>query len=369
MRLEAIIAAGQRPARRGAPPAMRKVIGRKRVAPRVITKLTEIWPVVERWAEEEGVLRVGGSELEDRNADLFRSWIEAGREAEMHYLRKNVETRIDPRQRFPWARSVIVFTIPYEPDRPRDDSIASRIARYAQGEDYHFVLDRMLRRLEERLSELSPDIVTRRYVDTGPLSDRALATQAGLGWIAKNAMLIDEKHGSWTLIGTLLTSLEHDLEPVAVTDRCGSCTRCIDACPTDAILPDRTVDSHRCISYLTIEHRGPLSGEWRDSLEGNLFGCDICQEVCPWNRGAPPGHEALAPREEYRNRPIHDLLGADQEQFSTLFRKSAVKRAKRAGILRNLLLIDPSISGEDLEDEEDPGIRDALRSRADSPIR
>ncbi len=298
-------------------------------------RLSTVWPVVEEWARSEGALRAGASGIEDQNVALFESWLENDQHAGMHYLHRNLEVRRDPRERFPWARSVIAFTLPYDPHRPPDDSIASRIARYAQGEDYHLVLDRMLKRLEERLRESTEGIETRRYVDTGPLSDRGLATQAGLGWIGKNGMLIDEKHGSYFFIGTLLTSLENDLTPPRITDRCGSCTRCIEACPTDAILPDRTVDSHRCISYLTIEHRGELPVEYQQSLAGNLFGCDICQEVCPWNRKAPPGHEELAPREEYRHRPIHDMLRLSQEEFSSLFRKSAVKRAKVAGIRRN----------------------------------
>ncbi|MDX1584183.1 MAG: tRNA epoxyqueuosine(34) reductase QueG, partial [Thermoanaerobaculia bacterium] len=255
----------------------------------------------------------------------------------------------DPRDRFPWARSVIAFTVPYDPDRPEDESIASHIARYAQGDDYHLVLDAMLRRLEIELRERDGSIETRRYVDTGPLSDRSHATQAGLGWIGKNGMLIDENHGSYTLIGLLLTSCVNDLATEPVTDRCGTCTRCIDACPTEAILPDRTIDSNRCISYLTIEHRGEIPLDYRDSLEDNLFGCDICQEVCPWNRKAPEGHPDLATRAEYRDRPIHSMLSLGQEEFSNLFRKSAVKRAKVAGILRNASLITGATAELDSE--------------------
>lgn len=302
-------------------------------------KLTEVWSAVEAWAEREGALGVGASDLVDHNVELFRKWLANDQEAGMHYLRKNLDVRRNPGERFPWARSVISFTIPYEPHRPADGSVASHISRYAQGEDYHFVLDRMLRRLEEALHAVSEDIQTRRYVDTGPLSDRSHATQAGLGWIGKNGMLLDQRHGSWFFIGTLLTSLDNDISPRAVTDRCGSCTRCIDSCPTDAILPDRTVDSNLCISYLTIEHRGDLPPELEHSLEGNLFGCDICQEVCPWNREAPAGHEELAPRPEYRDRPIHEMLLISQEGFSTLFRRSAVKRARVAGIRRNAAAI------------------------------
>lgn len=302
-------------------------------------KLSNLWPVVESWAQEERILRVGASDIEDLGVGLFEQWLSKSHEAGMHYLRKNLQVRRDPRERFPWARSVIAFTIAYDPDRPEDGSIAGHIARYAQGEDYHLVLDRMLQRLETALRDSEESIRTRRYVDTGPLSDRSYATQSGIGWIGKNGMLIDEQYGSYTFIGTLLTNLENDFAPRPVTDRCGTCTRCVDACPTDAILPDRTIDSHRCISYLTIEHRGDLPAEYESSLEGNLFGCDICQEVCPWNREAPEGHPDLAPREEYRDRPIHEMIRLSQDEFSTLFRGSAIKRAKLAGITRNAILI------------------------------
>lgn len=302
-------------------------------------KLSHVWPLVEAWAEQEKALAVGASDLDDHNVALFESWLANRHDAGMHYLRKNLDVRRNPQERFPWARSVIAFTIPYEPRRPADDSIAAHIARYAQGDDYHFVLDRMLKRLESSLTHTFHEVRTRRYVDTGPLSDRAYAAQAGLGWIGKNGMLIDQRHGSWCFIGTLLTNLENDLSASRLTDRCGTCTRCIEACPTDAILPDRTVDSNRCISYLTIEHRGDLPSAFAPMLEGNVFGCDICQEVCPWNRKAPPGHDDLAPRDEYRDRPVHDLLRLDQDEFSDLFRGSAVKRAKLAGLTRNAAAI------------------------------
>jgi epoxyqueuosine reductase len=194
------------------------------------------------------------------------------------------------------------------------------------------VLERILRKLEEAL----PGVKTWRYVDTGPLSDRALAAQAGLGWIGKNGMLIHERDGSYFFIGTLLTALENDIESTLVTDRCGTCTRCLDACPTNAILPDRTLDSARCISYATIEHRGPLDAHVASHLEGNAFGCDICQEVCPWNRRAPEPHPSFVARDAYRATPITDLLRFEQSDFSTLFARSAVKRAKLAGMLRNV---------------------------------
>ncbi|MBV8546559.1 MAG: tRNA epoxyqueuosine(34) reductase QueG [Acidobacteria bacterium] len=298
----------------------------------MITRLSEVWPNVERVARGEGVARVGASKLDDDHNALFDAWLDRGHHATMQYLAKTAAIRGNPSARFPWAKSAIVILVPYSPARPEapEGALSNHIARYALGDDYHDVLDGILRKIE---AEVAPHGKTWRYVDTGPLSDRALATQAGLGWIAKNAMLINEQIGSYTFIGTLLTSLENDIEPDAVADRCGTCTRCLDACPTNAILPNRTVASEHCISYATIEHRGDLPNI---PLASNAFGCDICQEVCPWNSEPAATHPAFAPRDEYRATPITDLLRYEQADFSVMFRKSAIKRAKLAGMQRNV---------------------------------
>ena len=298
----------------------------------MITRLSEIWPDVERIARDNGVARAGASNLDDAHGSLFDEWLDRGHQGTMHYLDRTRDARRDPATRFPWAKSAIVILVPYSPVRPDapPGSLSHHIARYALGDDYHDVLDRILREIEPIVA---PYGKTWRYVDTGPLSDRALATQAGLGWIAKNAMLINEQIGSYTFIGTLLTSLENDLVPAFVADRCGTCTRCIDACPTDVILPNRTIASERCISYATIEHRGALPDL---PLAGNAFGCDICQEVCPWNGEAAAAHPAFAPRDAYRATPVTDLLRYEQADFSALFRKSAIKRARLDGMKRNL---------------------------------
>jgi epoxyqueuosine reductase len=306
----------------------------------MITRLSEVWENVERVARGEGVVRIGASDLDDDHRELFDEWLDRGHHATMHYLAKTADIRRDPSARFPWAKSAIVILVPYASMRPdaRTGALSNHIARYALGDDYHDVLDRILRKIEAEVGGK-----TWRYVDTGPLSDRALATQAGLGWIAKNAMLINEQIGSYTFIGTLLTALENDIASDVVADRCGTCTRCLDACPTDAILPNRTVASEHCISYATIEHRGELPDI---PLASNAFGCDICQEVCPWNHDPAAPHPAFAPRDEYRATPISDLLRYEQAGFSTLFRKSAIKRAKLAGMQRNVAaLIDAESRG------------------------
>ena len=304
----------------------------------MITRLSEVWPLLERIARDGEVLRIGASNLSDEHAPLFDEWIRSGHHASMHYLARNRDVRLNPSQRFPWAQSIVAILVPYSSERPHasEDALSNHIARYALGDDYHDVLDRMLRKFEEAIAQVAPGSKTWRYVDTGPLSDRAAAAQAGLGWIGRNGMLIHEIDGSYFFIGTLLTALENDIESELVTDRCGTCTRCLDACPTNAILPDRTLDSAQCISYATIEHRGPLDAHIAQHLEGNSFGCDICQEVCPWNRRAPEGHAAFQPRDQYRATPISDLLRFTQADFSELFRKSAIKRAKLAGMQRNV---------------------------------
>jgi epoxyqueuosine reductase len=295
------------------------------------SKLSEAWPSIERAAREAGVAHIGASELHDAHAELFAQWIERGHHGSMAYLSKNAAVRSDPRARFPWAKSVIAILVPYAGERPQAPAgaLSHHVARYALGDDYHDVLDRILRAIEAAVPGRSW-----RYVDTGPLSDRTYAAQAGLGWIGKNGMLIHEHDGSYFFIGTLVTELENDLVSATVADRCGSCTSCIDACPTNAILPDRTLDSNRCISHATIEHRGPLPDEL--TLAHNAFGCDICQEVCPWNRAPLDPHPAFEPRQSYRATPVTDLLRYEQSQFSALFTKSAIKRARLAGMVRNV---------------------------------
>ena len=326
-----------------------------------LTRLSEVWDELSELAQEEHVIALGATPVTNAYSEVFEQWLANGYAGTMQYLHRHAQIRRDPLQRYPWANSAIAIAVPYSAERPTDDSIAAHTARYALGDDYHEVLDEILRKFELVLNRHTT-VKTWRYVDTGPLSDRTIAAMSGLGWIGRNAMLVNENHGSWFFIGVLLTSLECDVEPDRVVDRCGTCTRCVDACPTDAILPDRTVDSNLCISHATIEQRGVIANEMKAQLGMNLFGCDICQEVCPWNRKAPEAHPRFAMRDEYRATPITDLLKLDQSGFSQLFRKSAIKRAKRTGLLRNAIVMS-NPSEEDLAavaDETDPGVLDAL---------
>jgi len=282
--------------------------------------------------------------------DRFREWIAAGRAGEMQYMEARDETgtlkRASLRTTLPWVRSVIVCAINYNTAQPysteADDPQRGWIARYAWGQkDYHDAVMARLRMVENQLRQAvraSPALQTRCYVDTGPLVERVYAKYAGIGWIGKNTCIINQKLGSWLFLGVILTSLE--LEPdLPAPERCGTCTRCIDACPTDALVAPYQLDSNRCISYLTIEKRGAIPEDLRPFMGHEVFGCDICQDVCPWNRKAPATAAAeFQPREGLVNPALEWLAGISVEEFREKFRGSAVRRAKRGGLRRNTVI-------------------------------
>jgi epoxyqueuosine reductase len=264
----------------------------------------------------------------------------------MGYLGRRVEARIDPSQIFPGARSVLCVALQYHPlhgedgerqPEPKGD-LWRRVARYARGKDYHDVMGARLEALEARVREAFPGCETRRYVDTGPVLERELAARAGMGAVGKNTMLLHPEGGSWFLLGELFLSL--DLAPDApLTDLCGSCSLCLEACPTDALAEPYRLDSNRCISFWTIEHRGPLPPEARRMVGGWVFGCDVCQEVCPWN-AAPEGTEgAIHPEMELpperAELDLARLLRLPREEYVERFRGSPMKRAKLEGLQRN----------------------------------
>jgi epoxyqueuosine reductase len=245
----------------------------------------------------------------------------------------------------PWARSVIVCAINYNTAQPYstqvNDPTRGWISRYAWSrEDYHEAVMSRLKQVEGALKEATPQelratLTTRGYVDTGPIVERVYAKYAGVGWIGKNTSIISQKKGSWLFLGVILTSLE--LEPdLPVPDRCGTCTRCIEACPTDAILAPYQLDSNKCISYLTIEKRGSIPEDLRAGMERHVFGCDICQDVCPWNRKAPvTTAPEFEPRTGLVNPALAWLAEMSAEQFRRAFRNSPVRRTKLSGLRRN----------------------------------
>ena len=299
---------------------------------------------------------------ETRDAERYKSWIAAGRAGMMAYLKRENERGEMVRSRvaapFPWARSAIVCLASYHSAQPRSTDPAPAgagwIARYGwssrvdeRGErrpsDYHKVLLKRLKTVEVHLHDQYGEIESRAYVDTGPVVERALATAAGLGWTAKNTCLIHPKLGSYVFLGVLLTSLEVEAEASnwTVPDRCGSCTRCLEACPTNALFAPRQMDATKCISYLTIEHRGPISPELMEAMGRQVFGCDICQDVCPWNspRRTPVSADAeLEPRAELVNPALEALAGMDEKAFERAFNGSPVRRAGFNGLRRNIAI-------------------------------
>ncbi len=257
---------------------------------------------------------------------------------------------------FPWARSAIVCLANYNNPQPKSTDTApnnaGRIARYAwstrvdpdgqrRPSDYHKVLLKRLKTIDAKLHQRFGEFESRAYVDTGPVVERALATAAGLGWSAKNTCLIHPKIGSYALLAVLLTSLEVEPEQAAFTvpDRCGSCTRCLDACPTGALIAPRQLDARLCISYLTIEHRGPIAANLMDQMGRQVFGCDICQDVCPWNRKAPiPADDQLTARAELVNPALEMIAAMDKQEFERAFNGSPVRRAQFDGLRRNVAI-------------------------------
>jgi epoxyqueuosine reductase len=267
--------------------------------------------------------------------DFFRHWLDDGRHGTMDYLAKRFDERTDPRTYFPAARSVICVAFNYytKLDPPRDGD--GRVARYALGNDYHdFIKDRLFA-LADWIRTQAPEAQTRIAVDTAPVMEKELAARAGIGWLAKNTLVINPDIGSWLLLGEIFTSLELPFDD-PVSDRCGSCTRCIDACPTGALDTPYQLDATKCISYLTIEHRGDIAPDLANQTGDWLFGCDICQDVCPWNRKAEPSNDSdVQPRFPTGGIRLSDVLQWQPADYQQTLRKSAVKRVKLPVLQRN----------------------------------
>lgn len=319
----------------------------------------EITPIVIRAAIDAGFELAGIAPVNDApELKYFPQWIAEGRAGEMRYLEARDQQgrlkRASLAHVAPWARSVVVCAINYNTAQPYSTQAAEHsanhstsasehgwISRYAWSrKDYHdSVMDR-LRKVESALRHASDadDLLTRCYVDTGPIVERVIAKYAGIGWIGKNTCIINQKLGSWLFLGVILTSLE--LTPgLPAPDRCGTCTRCIEACPTDALIAPYQLDSNKCISYLTVEKRGAIPEEIREGMGRHIFGCDICQDVCPWNRKAPATEiDDFQPRQELVNPALEWLATMSVEEFREAFRRSPVRRGKRTGIRRNAVI-------------------------------
>jgi epoxyqueuosine reductase len=289
----------------------------------------------------------------------FARWVAAGHAGELAYLTTQVEKRSALRNAFPWARSVVCVALQYDTGHPYSTEAAAGrgwISRYAWGDDYHDVMKAGLTRMLDALrAELGP-FEARSYVDTGPIVERAYAAAAGIGAWGKNTCLLHPEHGSWFFLGEAVTDLE--LPPDAPrADMCGSCSACLEACPTGALPAPFVLDATRCISYLTIELKGAIPEERRAGLGRHVFGCDICQDVCPWNRKRRArGGPAFEPRAGLMAPDLAQLAGLDADGFRARFRRSPVKRAKRRGLLRNVAVA--------LGNAADPGGRPVLERLA-----
>ncbi len=342
-------------------------------------KNSEIAAFIKQAARDTGFELAGIAPVRElAELDHFPSWIAAGHAGEMKYMEARDETgnlkRASLQSVAPWARSVIVCAINYHTAHPYSTQVNNPergwISRYAWSRrDYHEAVMQRLRAIETKIKQFAAqELTTRCYVDTGPLVERVYAKYAGVGWIGKNTCILNQKMGSWLFLGVILTSLEIDPD-LPAPDRCGTCTRCIEACPTDALIAPYQLDSNRCISYLTIEKRGEIPEAMRDGIGRHVFGCDICQDVCPWNRKAPASTAPeFQPREGLVNPALDWLAEMSADEFREKFRESPIRRTKRSGLRRNAVIAMGNSDNrqfipvlEKLTADEDPVVVESAR--------
>ncbi|PJJ84800.1 tRNA epoxyqueuosine(34) reductase QueG [Mucilaginibacter auburnensis] len=286
-----------------------------------------------------GIAKAGFLEAE---APRLEAWLNAGMHGKMQYMENYFDKRLDPRLLVDGAKSVISLALNYYTDARQTDPSAPKISKYAYGQDYHAVIKDKLKQLLQTINEQIGEVGGRAFVDSAPVLDKAWAKKAGIGWVGKNSNLLNKKAGSFFFLAELIVDieLEYDSEPTA--DHCGTCTRCIDACPTDAIVGPYVVDGSKCISYLTIELKDELPAEFKGKMDNWMFGCDICQDVCPWNKfsvihSEPP----FDPHPDLLGLSRDDIQEITEDVFKKVFQKSAVKRTKYAGLKRNINFLKP----------------------------
>ncbi|MEM7009887.1 MAG: tRNA epoxyqueuosine(34) reductase QueG [Verrucomicrobiota bacterium] len=286
--------------------------------------------------------KIAGCE-EAAHADVFKEWIEEGCHGDMVWLERNPDRRTKPQEVLPGAKAMVVLAMNYFVDA--EPKGRGQFARYAWGNDYHDVIEKKLKELNAWMEEVGGR--QRYYVDTGPVLERDFATEAGIGWSGKSTVQIHRQLGTWFFLSEILTTLPIELDG-PMKPLCGKCTACIDCCPTNAITKPHFVDARKCVSYLTIEHRGPIPEEYRKAIGDRIYGCDDCLAVCPWNRFARQSNEAaFAAREFVTEWDLREFLALDDEGFRTLFRKSPVKRTKRRGFLRNVCVALGNVGTEE----------------------
>ncbi len=276
----------------------------------------------------------------EEDARRLENWLNKGMQGTMHYMENHFDLRIDPTKLVPGARTVITLLLNYYPPKVQNDQ-SPKISKYAYGNDYHSVIKKKLNRFLKLLKGQVGEVNGRGFVDSAPVLERTWGQRAGMGWIGKNGNLINKHSGSFFFIATLVTDLELEIDTPFMKDFCGTCDRCIRECPTNAILPDKVIDGSKCISYFTIELKDMLiPGSMKDKFDNWMFGCDVCQDVCPWNRFAKPHREKeLIPIPQILDFSKNDWEELTEESFKAIFKESALKRSKYEGIRRNLKFI------------------------------
>lgn len=293
---------------------------------------------IKEQAKRLGFLSCGIAKAEflEEEAPRLEKWLKKGYHGQMHYMENHFDKRLDPRLLVEGAKSVISLSYNYFPEN-QQKSKEYKLSKYAYGQDYHYVIKDKLKELLQLINDEIGEVSGRCFVDSAPVLERSWAERSGLGWNGKNSLLIQKQEGSFFFLAELIVDIELSYDYPFQTDHCGSCTRCIDACPTQAILSNSTVDGSKCISYLTIELKDAIPNEFKNKTEGWMFGCDICQDVCPWNRFSKPHSEPLFnPHKELLEMDTRDWQELTQETFGKIFKKSAVKRTKFSGLQRNI---------------------------------
>ncbi len=280
-----------------------------------------------------GIARAGFLEEE---APRLEHWLKQGYHGQMQYMENHFDKRLDPTKLVPGAKSVISLTYNYYPEKQQETN-TYKIAKYAYGKDYHFLLKDKLRALMQYIQEEIGEVEGRVFTDSAPVLERAWAKKSGIGWEGRHSLIIQKDKGSFFFLAEMILDLELDYDPPFTTDHCGSCTHCVEACPTEAILDNRMINASKCISYFTIELRDELPAEMRGKFQDWLFGCDICQDVCPWNKFSMPHNEPFFdPHPDLLNMTKRDWEEITEEVFRDIFKKSAVKRTKYSGLKRNI---------------------------------
>ncbi|WP_342663607.1 tRNA epoxyqueuosine(34) reductase QueG [Olivibacter sitiensis] len=273
----------------------------------------------------------------EEEAPRLEKWLKGGMHGKMAYMENHFDKRLDPRLLVDDAKSVISLSLNYYTAQSQKDTNAPKISKYAYGEDYHHVIKDKLKRLLSFMKAEIGEIGGRAFVDSAPVLDKAWATRAGLGWIGKHSNLLNRQHGSFFFLCELVVDIQLEYDVAPTKDYCGTCTKCIDACPTEAIVGPKIVDGSKCISYLTIELKEETPSYFKHKLDNWMFGCDICQDVCPWNKFSKPHEEAaFTPHESLLDMTKQDWEELTEDTFKKVFKKSAVKRAKYEGLTRNI---------------------------------